>query len=181
MSRAPRVAYSLSPAGPTVTIRARRTAEVVFFVFILLLVLPTLECALLNRVFQGSAALLEALIALAVLPSLTVITAYSLMWQHSGEEIITVVPSALRIRRRIYGPGNEVLLQAVDPASLELTSAHLLRIGARLMFWGLPWQRAIALRSRGRRRLIGNDLSPDEAEEVIRFLRHHLQSALPAA
>jgi len=43
--------------------------------------------------------------ALLVLPALGLIVAYSVMWQHSGEEIITVTSFGLRITRTIYGPG----------------------------------------------------------------------------
>ena len=166
--------FDLTENEPSVAIRGRRTAEFFFLLFSMTVVIPVMEVFLVTRVVPDRGGFWSIVFAYVVFPALGVITAYSLMWQHSGEEIITVTPWGLRITRRIYGRGNEYCLENVDPSSLELSPTHALRRVSQLMFWGLPWQRAIQLRSHGRRRLIGNDLSADEAHEVIAFLRQHV-------
>jgi len=176
MAKNRRVLFEDGQDGPVIRIRARRSSETIFFIFFLIVVFPVMQTFLLSQVFLATTSFWTLLFALVLFPASGLIIGYSLIWQHSGQEIITVTPSGLRIRKKIYGPGNEYFLENVDVHSIEPSSSHILRRGSYLMFWGLPWQRAIQLRSNGHRRLIGSDLGPDEAEEVIRFLRHHLST-----
>jgi len=170
-----RLTFDLADKEPSVTIRGRRTAESLFLLFSLVFVIPVMEVLLVSTALSDQGDIWSTVFAYVIFPALGVISAYSLMWQHAGEEIIKVTGLDLRVRRRIYGRGNEYCLGNVDPGSLQLSATHDLRRVSWLMFWGLPWQRAIQLRSDGRRKLIGNDLSAEEAEEVITFLRRYLR------
>lgn len=169
-----RVKFHLIAGEPAVTIRARRTGEFFLLLFVLVAVIPAMELFLITEAVPKYGGLWSVAFAFVIFPAFGFIVLYSLMWQHSGEEIVTIAPPGLLIRRKIYGRGNESSLENVDPDSLKLSSVHAMRRVSGLMFWRLPWQRAIQLKSNGRRRLIGNDLSSEEAEEVIRFIREHL-------
>lgn len=144
----------------------------VFLVFASFVVCPIMSIFLASEVSRSNGDLGTLFFAI-FMPFTGIICFYSLIWQHSGEEIITIKPDRIKIRKKIYGSGNEYVIEPIEIDTLELSGRDILKAGSKIMFWGLPWHKAIRVKSNGKYKYFGNDLNVAEAQEVIEYIKEN--------